>query len=144
MLLGLPRPGWGHHCLARRLLLAGTGVGLASQARLLLPYSPLATKTAPDATPAQAANAACRLRLLEINVYMKNRQAAPLLRLSPGNSAWQRSSACPALAPTTFHCMRNWCWWSKEFYSRSAACWSMEKPASRISRTNLFFQLLPD
>ena len=81
VLLGLVLLGWRQHRTARLLLLVGTGVGLALQAHLLLPYSPLATRPVPDATPAQATNSDGRLRLLEINVYMKNRKAAPLLQL---------------------------------------------------------------
>ncbi|MBC6609461.1 endonuclease/exonuclease/phosphatase family protein [Hymenobacter sp. BT507] len=81
VLLGLVLLGWQRHKIARLLLLAGTVAGLALQAHLLLPYAPLAARPVPDATPAQAADLAGRLRLLEINVYMKNRKAAPLLQL---------------------------------------------------------------
>ena len=67
------------HQTARRWLLAGTGAGVALQLYFLLPYAPLAPRPVPDATAAQAADTTARLRLLEANVYMKNRRADLLL-----------------------------------------------------------------
>jgi len=81
VLLGLLVLGWQRHRTARLLLLLGMGVGVALQAYALLPYSPFWPRPLPDATPAQATDSTGHLRLLEINVYMKNRKAAPLLQL---------------------------------------------------------------
>ena len=62
-------------------LVLGLTVALGWQAYFLLPYTPLASVKLPDATPAQAANRAATLHLLQANVLMKNRRAADLLAI---------------------------------------------------------------
>ncbi|QJX48446.1 endonuclease [Hymenobacter taeanensis] len=71
---------WNRHAL-RWALLGGTLAGLAIQAYHLVPYLPLAPKAVPDWTANRSGRKSNHLRLLISNVYMKNRQAEPLLRL---------------------------------------------------------------
>ena len=80
-LVGLLALGWPAHPRARRALLAGWGVGLLIQAWFLWPYTPLAAKAVPDASPAQAHDSTGRVRVLVVNVLIKNRQDARLRQM---------------------------------------------------------------
>ncbi|NVO31087.1 endonuclease/exonuclease/phosphatase family protein [Hymenobacter lapidiphilus] len=64
---------------ARRWVLGLNLLGAAVQLYFLLPYLPLAPRSVPDATAAQAADTTARLRLLEANVLQKNNRADLLL-----------------------------------------------------------------
>ncbi|RZK51286.1 MAG: endonuclease, partial [Hymenobacter sp.] len=71
--------GWPAHRRAHRVLLLGCGAGLAIQAAFLWPYLPLAPKAVPDAGPGAAP--ASRLRILVVNVLIKNREDERLRQL---------------------------------------------------------------
>jgi len=69
---------WPAHRRVRQGLLLGSAVGLVVQAWFLWPYLPLAPKAVPDA---EAAKPASHLRILVINVWIKNRQGERLRHL---------------------------------------------------------------
>jgi len=73
--------GWPTHRRVRTLLLLGCGLGMVAQAWFLWPYLPIAPRAVPTASLAQASDSASHLRILVINVWIKNRQAARLLQL---------------------------------------------------------------
>lgn len=80
-LLGLLAVGWPAHRRARGALLVGSGVGILVQAWFLWPYLPVAPRAVPTASPAIVRNPASHLRILVINVLIKNRQGARLRQL---------------------------------------------------------------
>ena len=78
--LGLLALGWpAHRRVWGALLLAG-GAGMLVQAWFLWPYLPLALKAVPD-TAASPTRPITRLRVLVINVWIKNRQGERLRQL---------------------------------------------------------------
>ena len=78
-LVGWGLLGWPAHRRVRQALLLGSGVGLVVQAWFLWPYLPLAPKAVPDA--AATLKPASRLRILVVNVWIKNRQGERLRQL---------------------------------------------------------------
>ncbi|MGI4863338.1 MAG: endonuclease/exonuclease/phosphatase family protein [Janthinobacterium lividum] len=68
-----PRVWWG--------AVLASALALVVQASFLLPYLSLAPKAVPDASPAQVRDSTNRLRILVINVLIKNRQDARLRQL---------------------------------------------------------------
>ncbi|TPG72065.1 endonuclease/exonuclease/phosphatase family protein [Hymenobacter nivis] len=80
-LVGLLLLRWPAHPRVRGALVLASALALAVQASFLWPFLPLAPKAVPDATPAQARDSTNRLRILVINVLIKNREDARLRRL---------------------------------------------------------------
>ncbi|HET9504818.1 MAG TPA: endonuclease/exonuclease/phosphatase family protein [Hymenobacter sp.] len=80
-LAGLLWLGWPRHPRLLRLGLLALAAALLAQASYLWPYLPLMPKAVADATPTQAQDSASRVRILVINVLIKNRQDARLRRL---------------------------------------------------------------
>lgn len=62
-------------------LVVGLVTAVGWQAYFVLPYTPLFSPTLVDATPAQAADTANTVSLLQANVLMKNRNVADLLTI---------------------------------------------------------------
>lgn len=90
--------GWPGHRRVRTLLVLGCGLGAVAQAWFLWPYLPVAPRAVPAASPAQARDSASHLRILVINVWIKNRQAARLLQLVQA----KRPEVVLALEPDTW------------------------------------------
>ena len=72
---------WPTHPRVWGALVLGIALALVGQASFLWPYLPLAPKAVPDASPAQAHDSTNRLRILVINVLIKNREGARLRQL---------------------------------------------------------------
>jgi len=81
VLLGLLLLRWPAHRRVWVALLASSALALGAQASFLWPYLPFAPKAVPDATLAQAHDSTNRLRILVINVLIKNREDARLRQL---------------------------------------------------------------
>jgi len=79
--LGLLALRWPAHRRVRAALLVGSALALGAQASFLWPYLPVAPKAVPNATLGQARDSTNRLRILVINVLIKNRQGARLRQL---------------------------------------------------------------
>ena len=69
---------WPAHPRLRAGLLLGSGLGLLGQAWFLWPYLPLAPQAVPTACGAQARDSTARLRIMVVNVLIKNRQGERL------------------------------------------------------------------
>jgi endonuclease/exonuclease/phosphatase (EEP) superfamily protein YafD len=78
---GLLYLGWPRHPRRLRLGLGAGALAIALQASYLWPYLPFAPQAVAPATPAQVAATASHLRILVINVLIKNRQDARLRQL---------------------------------------------------------------
>jgi endonuclease/exonuclease/phosphatase (EEP) superfamily protein YafD len=78
---GLLALGWPRHPRWLRLGLGAGALAIGVQASYLWPYLPVAPKAVADATPAQVAATPSHLRILVINVLIKNRQDARLRQL---------------------------------------------------------------
>lgn len=78
---GLLYLGWPQHPRRLRLGLVAGALAIGAQASYLWPYLPFMPKTVADATPAQAQHTTSHLRILVINVLIKNRQDARLRQL---------------------------------------------------------------
>jgi endonuclease/exonuclease/phosphatase (EEP) superfamily protein YafD len=78
---GLLYLGWPQHPRLLRLGLVAGALAIAMQASYLWPYLPFVPRAVADATPAQAAAPSAHLRILVINVLIKNRQDARLRQL---------------------------------------------------------------
>jgi len=81
VLAGLLALGWPQHPRLLRLGLLAGALALVVQASYLWPYLPFAPETVADATTAQAHDTTNRVRVLVINVLIKNRQDARLRQL---------------------------------------------------------------
>ncbi len=71
--------GWPAHWRVQQVLLLGSGLGLVVQAWFLWPYLPLAPKAVPDVEADLGPTS--RLRILVVNVWIKNRQGERLRHL---------------------------------------------------------------
>jgi len=80
-LAGLLALGWPRHPRWLRLGVLAGALALVVQASYLWPYLPFAPKAVANASPAQAQDAASRVRVLVINVLISNRQDARLRQL---------------------------------------------------------------
>ena len=80
-LLGLLLVRWPTHRRAWRLLVVATALALVGQASFLWPYLPIAPQAVPAASAAQARDSTNHLRILVINVLIKNREDARLRQL---------------------------------------------------------------
>lgn len=78
---GLLALGWPRHPRLLRLGLLAGALASVVQASYLWPYLPIAPKAVADATAAQAHDTTSRVRVLVINVLIKNRQDARLRQL---------------------------------------------------------------
>jgi endonuclease/exonuclease/phosphatase (EEP) superfamily protein YafD len=78
---GLLALGWPRHPRLLRLGLLAGALAIVLQASYLWPYLPFAPKAVADATAAQAHDTTSRVRVLVINVLIKNRQDARLRQL---------------------------------------------------------------
>lgn len=78
---GLLALGWPRHPRLRRLGLLAGALAIGVQASYLWPYLPFAPRAVADASPAQMRDTASHVRILVINVLIKNRQDARLRQL---------------------------------------------------------------